>query len=51
MHPEFIRAIAAQQIDDWVAAAETDRQVKQSRASRSRRSFKRIGRRPAASTF
>jgi hypothetical protein len=45
MHPEIVRAMAAQQIEGWLAAAEADRRAKQNRVRRPRR---RLGRRSVA---
>jgi hypothetical protein len=38
MHPEIVRTMAEQQIDQWLAAAEADRQSRQARQGRARRS-------------
>lgn len=46
MHPEIVRAIAAQQIQDWLAAAENSGRRRQ--AGRGRKPRLRPRRRPAA---
>ncbi len=52
MHPEIVRAVAAQQIAQWVAAADADERVRQARrsarASRIHRSNRRLGHRIVA---
>jgi len=52
MHPEIIRAVASQQIKQWVAAANADDRARQARraagASRAHKQSRRLGRRLVA---
>jgi hypothetical protein len=48
MHPEFIRTMAEQQIDQWIAAAEADRRSRQIRHGAARRPRLLLARRRAA---
>lgn len=41
MHPEMIRVIAAQQVDDWQAAARAGSRAKQARQARRARRHRR----------
>jgi hypothetical protein len=46
MHPEMVRAIAARQIEDWLAAADNDRRGRS--AGQGRKPRWRLGRRQPA---
>jgi hypothetical protein len=41
MHPEIVRTMAEQQIEQWLASAEADRMARQNRSHRSRRRLRR----------
>ncbi len=42
MHPEIIRAVAEQRIEQWLATAEADRRARQTKATKSPTTQSRI---------
>jgi hypothetical protein len=48
MHPDIIRTMAEQQIDQWIAIAEADRRARQNRPGTGRRARQLLARRRAA---